>query len=212
MTIFFVRHGESTWNAQGRYQGRCDPPLSERGKAQAGTLADRFAAEPAAAPRAVVSSPLSRARETAERSARALGLNVAIDDRLVEISHGHWEGLLKTEVAVRWPHMLEAWRTSPQTVRFPGGESLDDVQRRFRSFIERADAFESPLLVVTHDVIVRLAVLDARGEGLSAFNAIASENAAITQIEKTAGTLRLICLNERAHLGPHRVDPSLQAL
>ena len=85
MRLLFVRHGETTWNAEGRYQGRLDTPLSVLGKAQAAALAEHIRSEGV---HAVVSSPLSRAAETAAACARALGIGCTLDERLIEVSHG----------------------------------------------------------------------------------------------------------------------------
>ncbi len=212
MRLLLVRHGESTWNAEGRYQGRRDAPLSERGALQSNALAERLAADGDVRPRAIVSSPLSRARDTAAPTARMLGLDVDVDPDLIEISHGAWEGLLKSEIASAWPAMFAAWRDAPDSVRFPGGESLDDVRARWRSFVSDVERYPSPLLVVTHDVIVRLAVLDARGQPLSAFNSLTSENAAITEIDCVSPELHIVRLNDGSHLGDLRADPAAQAL
>lgn len=212
MKLLLVRHGESTWNAQGRYQGRRDAPLSQRGALQADALSQRLATDDDVRPRAIVSSPLSRARDTAQPAARSLGLDVVVDEDLIEISHGKWEGLLRSEIADKWPAMLAAWRDAPESVRFPDGESLDDVLARWRNFISNVGRYPSPLLVVTHDVIVRLAVLAARGRPLSDFNTLVAENAAISEFDYDRGVLALVSLNDAAHLGGHRVDPSAQAL
>ena len=213
MRLLLARHGESTWNVEGRYQGRRDAPLSPRGFAQAGALAAHLAGlQPADRPKAIVSSPLARARDTATPAAEALGLDVAIDARLTEISHGEWEGLLKSQIGERWPAMYAAWRAAPDTVVFPGGESLDDVRARWRAFCGDASSMPSPLLVVTHDVIVRVAVLDARREPLSAFNAVVARNASLTQLSLSGGALALGSLNEDTYLGDLRVDPAGQAL
>lgn len=139
-------------------------------------------------------------------------MRAQIDERLIEICHGDWEGLRKPEIAGRWPEMAAAWRQAPQTVQFPGGESLADVRTRWQRFLADVDEDVSPLLIVTHDVIVRLAVLDARGQELSEFNAFTSENAALTEIDFTPGTFYIAYMNERGYLGDHRADPTAQAL
>ena len=212
MRLLLVRHGESTWNAEGRYQGQRDVPLSQLGARQAAALAQRLASDDDVRPRAIASSPLARARETAAPAARALGLEVDVSQGLIEISHGEWEGLLKPEIESAWPSMVAAWRATPESVRFPGGESLDDVRTRWRQFARVVERYPSPLLVVTHDVIIRLAVLDARGEPLSAFNSLAAENAAITEIDYDSPNLHLVRLNDGSHLGDLRVDPAAQSL
>lgn len=212
MKLLLVRHGESTWNAEGRYQGRMDPPLSERGLRQADALATYLASGIEAAPAAIVSSPLARALGTAEEVGRRVGIQPHIDERLIEISHGEWEGLRKREIEQRWPEMSAAWSSAPHSVAFPGGESLADVQRRWQEFLAHAARLASPLLIVTHDVIVRIAVLDAKREPMSSFNSFASENAAISELALTPQGLRLVKLNANTHLGVDRADPAKQAL
>ena len=212
MKLLLVRHGESTWNVEGRYQGRMDPPLSVRGEQQADALAAYAAAHAASRPKSIVASPLLRARQTADIVAGRLELPVQVDDRIIEVSHGAWEGLLKRDVERRWPEMMAAWRNAPETVVFPGGESLSDVVQRWRSFLSDAQGFPSPLMLVTHDVIVRLAVLEARGKPASQFNSLTAENAALTELDDTSGGLRLVRFNEQSYLGTLRADPATQAL
>jgi phosphoserine phosphatase len=214
--LVLVRHGESTWNVEGRYQGRLDPPLSPRGRAQAEALAMRLKREQRAASEAqrlgeIVSSPLVRARDTADSCAQALSLSVRVDERLTEISHGMWEGKLREEIANKWPEMVAAWRSRPHTVEFPGGETLNDVRTRFESFLkDLPDDFG--VLAATHDVIVRIATLLAQGKTLSAFNDVRVDNAAINEFLWEDGTLIPVRLNDTAHLGSLRSDTLTQAL
>jgi phosphoserine phosphatase len=217
MRLMLVRHGESTWNAQGRYQGRMDPPLSDRGRAQAQALAqaldrEQSATVPDARIRRIVASPLERARETARLCAEALQLKVEVDDRLIEISHGQWEGLLRAQIAARWPQMLEQWQTTPALVTFPDGESLAEVAVRFDAFVAAVRGAQGAVLAVTHDVIVRIATLRALGKPLDSFNDISVDNAAVNEfvIEETAVTIAR--RNDTSHLGTLRSDVQIQAL
>jgi probable phosphoglycerate mutase len=204
--LILIRHGESTWNIEGRYQGRCDPPLSERGVAQAHAVARRLKLESAdQLPAAIVSSPLVRAVSTARIIASALDdLPVNTDTRLIEIDHGDWQGKLVAEVAQAWPDALAAWRTRPESVKFRNGESLADVRSRWRDFCRVAGAYPSPLVVVTHDVIVRLAVIDARGDELSAFNDLSIDNGSVTELGSR--------INDTSHLGELQNSLADQAL
>ncbi len=213
MRLLLVRHGESTWNAEGRYQGRRDAPLSPLGIAQARALADHLATQTHDRPRAIVSSPLQRAFDTARAVADALGLEVTTDDRLVEIAHGAWEGLLKTEIAAAWPEMYAAWHTVPESVTFPGGESLAAVRERWLEFTGVCKVHgRSPLLVVTHDVIVRIAILHARGLPLRDFTTFATENAALSRLDLTPTGQQVASMNEHSYLRDLRADPRGQAL
>jgi phosphoserine phosphatase len=217
MRLVLVRHGESTWNAEGRYQGRMDPPLSTRGRAQAQALAARVVREQSAgSPQTrmtlIVSSPLSRARDTAQACADALALDLATDERLTEISHGDWEGKLRGEVAIRWPDMLAQWRSNPHLVQFPHGEMLEEVELRLRSFLHSLRDETGTVLAVTHDVIVRIAVLLASGKELSSFNEVHIDNAALNEFTLEGGKLRLLHVNDTTHLGSLRSDTAGQAL
>ena len=210
MRLLFVRHGESTWNLEGRFQGQLDPPLSELGVLQAQAVAEQLARVDK--PVAIISSPLIRARRTAERIAHACELPLVTDDRLREISHGQWEGLLATEVVNRWPTMLAQWREVPETVHFPGGESLADVEQRLSSFLAEIEGGLSPMVVCTHDVIVRLAVLWARGEPLDRFWDSKTDNASISEIVVEGYRRTLVRCNDAGHLDGLRSDLARQAL
>ena len=216
MKLLLVRHGESTWNAEGRYQGRLDAPLSTRGRAQAQSLAallrdEQLRTQPA--PLWVIfSSPLARAYETAQACALALDVPVQVDGRLTEISHGEWEGKLREDIAARWPELFDAWRTRPHDVRFPDGETLAEVHARFQSFLADLPAGAQSALIITHDVIVRLGVLAARAKPLSAFNEIRIDNAGLTELALDNANLAVVRINDTSHLGSLRSDTLTQAL
>jgi len=149
--LAFVRHGESQWVAEGRFQGRGDPPLSELGQRQGLLTARRIARRarrpalplPAGPPQSIVHSPLARTASTATLIARAVGggrgddaipdpIPVRLEPGLTEIGQGEWEGLPATEVTARWAELLERWRTDPLTAWAPGGEAIADVDVRVR--------------------------------------------------------------------------------
>ena len=137
MRLFMVRHGETKWNREGSFQGQMDIPLNETGLAQADRAAERFRGFPL---EAVFVSPLSRARVTGEKIfAAARCENFVADPGLMEINHGAWEGLTFDEVSARYGALLEQWRSRPEGVWMPGpgGESLEDVQRRAVAALER---------------------------------------------------------------------------
>lgn len=157
MRILLARHGETPWNAEGRYQGQEDIPLSPVGEAQARGLGERL--RDVWIDRAVA-SPLSRALRTAQL---ALGeqraLLLTTDDGFMEIAHGEWEGLLAHEIHERDPERLRAWRETPHEVLMPQGESLQHVLDRAWPALQRAcdgmDA-DQTLLVVAHDAVNRV--------------------------------------------------------
>ena len=140
-TLVLVRHGESEFIVQGRFQGHAETPLSPTGLRQAALAADRLAHphDPPALPvplgplREVVHSPLRRTTQTAEAIvARMAGAPLRPEPGFLEIAQGEWEGLHRDEVQARYGDILAAWRRSPTTAWAPGGESLAEVQERVR--------------------------------------------------------------------------------
>lgn len=164
MRLLLARHGETPWNAEGRYQGREDIALSPVGQAQARALGERLAE--VRIDRAVA-SPLSRALHTAQLAlgdARAAMLST--DAGLMEIAHGTWEGLLASEIRARDPDRLQAWREAPHEVLMPGGESLQHVfDRAWPALALAADGLgdDDTLLVVAHDAVNRVLLCHVLG-------------------------------------------------
>lgn len=145
-TVVLVRHGESEFIVEGRFQGRSETPLSPTGLRQAALVAGRLAHAqdspslpvPAGSPVELVHSPLQRTAQTAESIERALraagqGVGRRAESAFLEIAQGEWEGLHRTEVDARYRAELSAWRRRPLEAWAPGGESLRDVQARVRS-------------------------------------------------------------------------------
>ena len=152
--LLVVRHGQSTWNAEGRWQGQADPPLSALGWAQARDAARRLAGTAFAA---VVSSDLERARTTAEILAAALGLDVHVDHGLREIDVGDWTGLTRDEIHAGWPGALADW-SEGRSESPPGGETRDHLAARARDALVRVATAAAPgdhVLVVTHGALIR---------------------------------------------------------
>lgn len=141
-TLVLVRHGETTWITENRFQGSADPPLSTYGLRQAGAVADRLAdvTLPPALPvpmgplLAIRCSPLQRARVTAEAIAarRPDGPPAVPDEALREISQGTWEGMKLAEILATDGERLAGWRRDPLTAWAPGGESPAEADLRLR--------------------------------------------------------------------------------
>jgi broad specificity phosphatase PhoE len=208
VNVYLARHGETTWNLAGRYQGRRESELTSLGLAQAAALA---AAMRAAHVGRVVASPMLRTTATARPVADALGLALETDDRLIEIAHGTWEGRLRDEIAANDPARYHAWRHDPANAVFIGGETVAQVRERWRAFA-RSFASDVPTLVVTHDAVVRVALLDALGRELNAFWDVEVENGAYALFEVEDGRWTLLEECVRAHLGELRAQAESQAL
>lgn len=207
--LILVRHGESEWNAAGRLVGRADPPLTSLGVRQAEAAARQLALERAspcsdgspARPVEVRTSPLSRARATAEILARALGCpgRVVVDEGLIELDYGTLDGLLASEVGRdRWA----AWRADP-TWKPPGGESLAEVHDRVGELCERtaADlaARERDVVAVSHVSPIKAAVGWALRDGPDIAWHLSLGVATITRLSTSPPAL--VSFGEASHLG-----------
>ena len=208
MRVYVARHGETTWNLEGRYQGRRESALTSLGMRQAFALSD---AMDAAGVQRVIASPLLRCTATAKPSADRLNLRIELDDRLIEIAHGTWEGRLRDEIAANDGARYRAWRNDPANVVFDGGETPEHVMRRWRDFAHDL-APGAPTLVVTHDAVVRIALLVAGKRDLSAFWDTSVENGAFATFEVDDGEWRIVEERSAGHLAGIRADVEGQAL
>jgi probable phosphoglycerate mutase len=155
--LLVVRHGQSAWNAEGRWQGWIDVPLTDLGEAQAHARADALAAGGLAVP-VVFASDLARARRTAEVIASTMGARVVTDARFRERNGGDWQGHTAAEIDERWPGLRDQWRRRELHAP-PNGEGDDAVLARFdaglRDVIAQTDGPRDAVLV-THGGLLRL--------------------------------------------------------
>ncbi len=210
MQVYVARHGETTWNVAGRYQGRRESALTALGEQQGRALAEAFAHVRPPIER-IVASPLLRCSATAQFVADRLDLTLERDDRLIEIAHGTWEGRLRDDIASSEPLAFRAWQERPAEVAFDGGETLADVAARWRAFAASFDP-RVPALVVTHDAVVRVAILVAQGRPLGELWNVAVENAGYAEFTVDGGRWTLVRENVTAHLTGVRASVAGQAL
>jgi probable phosphoglycerate mutase len=152
-TVVLLRHGESEWIREGRFQGSAETPLSALGLRQAALAGERLARPhappampvPGGLPREIVHSPLGRTAETAHAVASAIEDLVPTatlpvlrpEPGIREIGQGEWEGVTTEEIGRRWPEVLAGWRRDPLTAHAPGGESVVEVDARVRPALAR---------------------------------------------------------------------------
>ncbi len=200
MDLYLVRHGETEWNRETVFRGTVDIPLNDNGVAQARAAARSLSGVPVSA---VVSSPLSRARATAEAIARPHKLEVRLDPDLTDLCFGEWQGLGLEEVRRRFPDLYQQWVKRPEAVRFPGGEDLPSVLDRALAAADRV-LRERPgeaVVLVSHRVVLKLLVAHALGLGAAGFWRVAVEPASISLLSgSSASDLRLRRLNDTCHL------------
>jgi broad specificity phosphatase PhoE len=165
--LWLLRHGQTDWNLEGRFQGQSDVPLNAEGILQAENLAEKLMREKPFA--AIFSSDLQRAFRTAKIIAKNSGLKVQIDHRLREVCQGEWEGMLFQDVVSTYRHNWEDRRVNPEAAHPPGGESVAEVTARMS---EAADDITrqypgSRVLVVSHGLALATLVCTARKIPLS---------------------------------------------
>ncbi|AFC53620.1 bifunctional RNase H/acid phosphatase [Mycobacterium paraintracellulare] len=162
--LLLLRHGQTELSVQRRYSGRGNPALTEVGRRQADAAA-RYLAQRGGIS-AVFSSPLQRAYDTAAAAAKALGLDVTVDDDLIETDFGAWEGLTFAEAAERDPELHRRWLRDTSTAP-PGGESFDAVHDRVSRIRDRVLATQqgTTVLVVSHVTPIKMLLREALDAG-----------------------------------------------
>ena len=200
MRLFLVRHGETESNRLGLALGRSDVPLNERGVLQAERLGEALSREPLAA---VYTSPLRRTLETARAVAGPHGLEVAVEERLIEMDIGELDGLTFAEVRTRYPGLLEEWVSGPgPSMPMPGGERLVDVQERAWSAVTGLAArhVEEAVAAVTHNFVILCLLTKVLGIELSQFRRLQHAVAAVSVVDFTSERTLVVRMNDTCHL------------
>lgn len=211
--LLLVRHGETDWNRQGRFQGGIDVPLNETGRQQAQQVAEFLKTVPIDF---AVSSPMSRPKETAELILRHHPeAPLELIEELREISHGAWEGKLEAEIEQLYPGELRRWREYPAEVQMPAGENLNQVwQRATVAWDRMVGSARTNLaqpkigLVVGHDATNKVILCHITGAGAEQFWSFKQGNGAITIIDYPPedGSPLLQAMNITTHLGGGVLD------
>lgn len=172
-SVILVRHGETECNKAGQCQGWLDSPLTEAGRAQAEEVASLLKGHPV---HRIVTSPLQRARHTAEAIARHHRLDVETHDDLKELHHGSLEGVLFRELDHHVPGITRLWREAPHKIQMPQGETLYDLRdRAYRAFdalsqeylqVQRNGGPYGHLVLVAHALTIGTIVCTLKGEDL----------------------------------------------
>lgn len=194
--LALIRHGETIWNAENRYAGSTDIPLSPRGVEQAEQLANWASSTNLAA---IWVSPLLRARQTAAPSERETSITARVDSRLREIYFGKGEGLTDAELGQSFPEAVAAFQSDPVSHHLPGGEDPRDVALRAVDCFKEIETTypRGRVLVVTHNTLIRVALCQLLGVTLSkfriAFPTIA--NGALSEVRLQDGQVSLLKFN-----------------
>ena len=203
--LILVRHGETNWNRDGRFQGQIDIPLNSNGHAQAEAARGFLADVPI---QKAISSSMTRPRETAEGILKSHpGVTLEQTDGLVEIGHGLWEGKLESEIKAEWGALLEEWKRTPETVQMPEGETIQDVWDRsvqsWNTIANDLDAAETAL-VVAHDAVNKTILCHLLGLTPADIWAVKQGNGGVTVVDmptEPGQPAVVACLNLTSHLG-----------
>ncbi|MGR6916177.1 bifunctional RNase H/acid phosphatase [[Actinomadura] parvosata] len=200
-SLLLLRHGETELSLERRFSGRGEAELTANGLAQASAAAARLSRDPYRLD-VIVTSPLKRARQTAEAVAGQAGVEVEVFDDLREADFGAWEGHTFTEVQRRWPAELTAWLSDPD-VAPPGGESFAETARRVQAAREHlVERYEGKtVLVVSHVTPIKLLLRDALLAPLQSLYRMHLDLACLSLIEYYAdGPAVVKSFNDTAHL------------
>ena len=197
--IVFARHGQTAPNREGLVLGRADPELTDEGRWQAERLAAALSGEPVTA---ILASPLLRAQETAAAIGEACGVPVVVDDRLIEIDWGAWEGRSTGTLA---QSDVDRWKADKGTA--PEGESLDSLSQRVESFCTEHLDGDGLVVAVSHVSPIKAAAAWAMGvDGAVAWRMFLGL-ASITRVGQGRSSPVLLSFNETGHLHPVEGKP-----
>jgi phosphoserine phosphatase len=198
--IVLTRHGHVEGIKPERFRGREPLPLTKRGRAEAAALAQRIAG--AFRPSHIYTSPMGRCIETAAAIAKATGAGAKTCDDLNDIDYGAWQFKSFVEAKAQNPALFAAWFATPHLVRFPNGESLQDLVARVANALRMVLARhpDETIVLVGHDNVNRALLLELLDQPLSAFWLVAQSPCCINEIDVTAGTICVRRVNETQHL------------
>ncbi|MGO9931164.1 MAG: histidine phosphatase family protein [Steroidobacteraceae bacterium] len=199
-TILLVRHGHVPGIAPERFRGRTDIELTDRGVAEAHKTAEWIARF--WRPTIVYTSPMKRCRDTGAAIAVQSHVNTEVLSSLNDLDYGEWQWQTHDEVAAKCPLLYRRWRTLPHLVRFPQGESLQELAARaadaLRLGIDEHRA--ETIVMVGHDSVNRALLLQVLDQPLSAYWQLAQDPCAINEITAAPDRVVVVSMNETAHL------------
>lgn len=197
--VYVVRHGQTAWNLEEVFRGRADIPLDETGKKEVHLAGEALKDETL---HAVFSSPLSRSMETAENIAKFQNINVTPLEAIIDISYGQWEGKPLVEVQEKFPDLYALWLEEPHKVRFPEGESLEEVRERTMDALDKlvAKHQNEAIALVAHRVPNKVICCALLGIDNSNFWRIQQDTASTNLFTYTDGQWIVSFLNDTSYL------------
>ena len=199
-TIILIRHGHVEGINPPRFRGRQDVPLSERGVAQASITAARIAAS--WRPAAIYTSCMARCVATGVLIGEACHVEPIATADLNDLDYGDWQWKTYVEVEDGWPDLFQLWFSVPHLVRFPNGESMQDIVLRSADALRKVvEGFSNETVVlVGHDSINRALLLQLLDQPLSAYWRVEQDPCAINLIQIKNGAIRVLSVNDTRHV------------
>jgi phosphoserine phosphatase len=201
-TIILTRHGHVEGIQPPRFRGRQDMPLSEQGVAEANMTAARIASS--WRPAAVYTSCMARCVATGAFIGEACHLEPIATADLNDLRYGDWQWKTHVEVQERWPDLFKLWFSVPHLIRFPNGESLQDIVLRSADALRKViEGFPNETIVlVSHDSINRAMLLQVLDQPLSAYWRLEQDPCAINLIQVKNGAIHVLSVNDTRHIQP----------
>ncbi|MEA4973298.1 Phosphoserine phosphatase 1 [bioreactor metagenome] len=198
LRLYFMRHGETVWNTERRYQGMTDIELSAEGIKQAECVTERFKNIRIDK---IYSSPLKRAMLTAKPIAENKGLEIITEDAFREIHFGEWEGKTVPDLTEKYGDSYINFIREPHNYGFPGEENIDNVIKRIKPSIDRIiENEDGNVLIISHGGIIRLMIMYIMGLDNSWFTKMWINNTGISIIEIKKDRRLMLTVNDSAHL------------
>jgi broad specificity phosphatase PhoE len=197
--IILVRHGQTPWNKDKIFRGSVDIPLNDQGREEARLAGEWLKGETI---HAAYTSPLSRSRDTAEAIARHHGLEVADLPGLSDLCYGDWQGVPLTEVKVKFAELYRQWEIAPHTVRFPNGETLDEVRARSMAAVTEVIRRhpDQVVLLSAHRAVNKVLIAAFIGLDNSHFWRLGQDTTAVNRFKRVGDTWHILLVNDVCHL------------
>jgi len=197
--LYIVRHGTTIWNKEAKYQGQTDIALNDEGYHQAALISQRFASSKI---KAIYSSPLQRARITAEIIAQPHLIVPTLLPGLLEIGFGEWEGQPYTKIREQYSEQLKHWIQDPLHYQIPGGEPLPELRQRVSDALETilSNHNDGDVILVGHSGTIRMLFCIILNMDLSSFWRIMQFNGAVNVVEYREKIPTVFSINDIQHL------------
>lgn len=200
--LILTRHGHVEGIDPPRFRGRAELELTGLGQAEARAVAGRIARD--WSPSAIYTSPMGRCRATAAAIAAACGTRATVNEGLNDLDYGDWQGHGHDEIKAKFPDRFDAWFATPHLVRFPGGDSLQDLIARtadtLRLVVEQHSGDGESVVLVGHDSVNRALLLQLLDMPVAAYWRITQAPCTINEVDIAGDRVRALRINETGHL------------